>query len=384
MRTPFNEVSVVGNELRYVAEAAASLHLAGDGPFSDRCAEHLASHFGARVLMTPSCTHALEMCAYLLGLEPGDEVVVPSYAFVTTASAFAAHGATPVFADVCPDTWNLDPDDVARRIGPRTRAIVALHYGGVACDLEALGKLAERSGCMLIEDNAHGLYGAYRGRPLGSFGALATLSFHETKNLTCGEGGALVVNDPQLASRAEIIRDKGTDRARFRRGEVDRYTWRDNGSSYLLSELQAAFLYGQLEAAERVMARRRAIWTRYRDELRDWAETRGVALQHVPDESDPPYHLFPLLLPDEGQRDALIAHLARAGVLGVFHYLPLHLSPVGRRYGGTPGDCPVSEDVSRRLVRLPMFFGLDSERQSEVIGAVRTFGAAGKSGGPRA
>jgi len=373
VRTPFNEVSVVGEELRYVAEAAASLHLAGDGPFSRRCAALLEAHQGAPVLMTPSCTHALEMCAELLGLEPGDEVVVPSFAFVTTAGAFAGRGGKPVFADICPDTLNLDPADVARRITPRTRAIVALHYGGVACDLEALGELATSAGARLIEDNAHGLYARYRGRPLGSFGALSTISFHETKNLTCGEGGALVVNEASLQERAEVIREKGTDRTRFTRGEVDRYTWCDQGSSYLLSELQAAFLYGQLEASELVAARRREIWQRYREELGDWAGANGVAMQRVPDYAEPPHHLFPLLLPDPASRDALIAHLAARGALAVFHYLPLHLSPMGKRYGGAPGDCPVSEDVSARLLRLPIFFGLDPARQSEVIAAVKDF-----------
>jgi dTDP-4-amino-4,6-dideoxygalactose transaminase len=373
-RIPFNKPPQVGRELEYVEQAFAQGHLSGDGPFTRRCSELLEGELGAaRVLLTTSCTHALEMSALLLDLQPGDEVIVPSFAFVTTALAFTLHGATPVFVDVCPETLNVDPARVAAAIGPRTRAIVALHYGGVACDLDALTKLASEAGITLIEDNAHGLFGAYRGKPLGTFGALATQSFHETKNFSCGEGGALIINDPQLAERAEILREKGTNRSRFFRGQIDKYSWVDTGSSYLPSEILTAVLCAQLEAREKVQARRHVIWERYASELKAWASTRAITLPVIPDGCDPTAHVFWMLLPSLEQRGLFIEHLKAVGVLSVFHYLPLHLSDMGRRFGGKPGDCPVSEDVSDRLVRLPLFFALTDDEQSDVIGQATSF-----------
>jgi dTDP-4-amino-4,6-dideoxygalactose transaminase len=373
-RIPFNKPGLVGNELLYIEEAVRLGHLSGDGAFTRRCCELLERTLGVqRAMLTPSCTHALEMCALLLDLEPGDEFIVPSFAFVTTAGAFALRGARPVFADVRRDTLNLDERLVRERITPRTRAIVALHYAGVACELDELAAISRESGIPLVEDNAHGLFGTYRGRPLGTIGSLATLSFHETKNFTSGEGGALLVNEPAWVARAEIIREKGTDRARFFRGQVDKYSWVDLGSSYLPSEIVAAFLWAQLEAREVIQSKRARLWQRYREELADWAGARGVGLPCVPSHCQSPHHLFYLLLPTLRARDALIAHLAERGILAVFHYLPLHLSKMGRRYGGRPGDCPVSEDVSDRLVRLPLFNDLGEDEQGEVIEAVKGF-----------
>ncbi len=374
-RIPFHRVDPMGDELRYVAEAAASGWIAGDGRFTRRCRELLEEiHGGAPVLLTTSCTHALELAALLLEVGPGDQVVMPSFTFVSTANAFALRGAEPVFADVDPETLNLDPGDLAARITGRTRAVVPVHYAGVGCDLAAIGDLAERHGLAVVEDNAHGLFGGYRGRPLGTFGALAALSFHETKNVTCGEGGALVLNDRSLLQRAEILREKGTDRSRFFRGEVDRYTWREIGSSYLPADLLAAFLFGQLEARERIQERRERLWRRYRDGLDAWCRAAGARPPAVPPDRRSAWHLFHLLMPTPESRDRLIAHLRARGILAVFHYLPLHLSPVGRRLGGREGSLPVTEDAAARLVRLPLFPGLTDGEQERVIEAVIEFG----------
>jgi dTDP-4-amino-4,6-dideoxygalactose transaminase len=373
-RIPFNRATLLGNELQYIAEAVERGHLAGDGEFTRRASRLLERELGAaRVLLTTSCTHALEMCALLLRLRPGDEVIVPDFAFVTTANAFVLHGARPVFVDVRPDTLNLDERAVEARIGPRTRAIVALHYAGVGCEMDALGEIARRRGVALIEDNAHGLFGSYKGKPLGSFGALATQSFHETKNLTCGEGGALVVNDPALVERAEILREKGTNRSRFFRGQIDKYTWVDLGSSYLPSEILAAFLAAQIEGRARIQEQRARIWRRYAAGLADWAREHGVRLPFVPEHCGQPFHMFYLLLPDLAARTRLIEHLKARGILAVFHYLPLHDSDMGRSFGGKRGDCPVTEDASDRLLRLPMFQALTDAEQDEVIETVRAF-----------
>ncbi len=371
-RIPFNRPGLAGRELEYIARAVAEGHAAGDGPFTRRCEELLRSALGApRVFLTTSGTHALEMAALLLDLRPGDEVVVPSFTFVSTANAFALRGVRPVFADIRPDTLNLDERDLERRITPRTRAIVPVHYGGVGCEMEAIGAIAARHGIPIVEDNAHGLFGAWRGKPLGTYGALGVLSFHETKNFICGEGGALIVNDPRFVARAEVLREKGTDRSRFFRGEVDKYTWVDVGSSYVPSDLLAAFLLAQLEARERILERRRTIWRRYEDGLGAWARERGIALPAIPPSADPSWHMFHLVLPSPGRRDALIAGLKARGILAVFHYPPLHLSPMGRRFGGRPGDCPVAERVSECLVRLPFYNDLAPAEQDEVIESVR-------------
>jgi dTDP-4-amino-4,6-dideoxygalactose transaminase len=373
-RIPFNKPSFAGDERRYIDEAIERGHISGDGWFTKRCQMMLEQTLGVpKSFLTTSCTHALEMCALLLDIEPGDEVVVPSFAFVTTVNAFVLRGARPVFADIRPDTLNIDETRLAQHIGPRTRAVVALHYAGVACEMEPIVDLCTERGVALVEDNAHGLFGRYRDRPLGTFGQLATQSFHETKNFTCGEGGALLVNDTKLVERAEILREKGTDRSRFLRGRVDKYTWVDLGSSYLPSDLLAAFLYAQLQARERIQARRRAIWERYDDALAAWTEQNGVRRPSVPEHCEQAWHMYYLLLPSEEARLGLIDHLEQREILAVFHYLPLNVSAMGRKLGGKPGDCPVTESTSPRLLRLPFYNALTEGEQDEVIEAITSF-----------
>jgi len=373
-RIQFNRPSIAGAELENVREAIEGGHTAGDGPFTRRCCEMLESWTGTeRALLTTSCTHALEMCALLLRLEPGDEVIVPSFAFVTTAGAFALHGAKPIFADIHPDTLNLDERTLRESVTSRTKAIVALHYGGISCEMDELQAISSEAGATLIEDNAHGLLASYKGKPLGSFGRVATQSFHETKNFSCGEGGALLLNDVDWIERAEIIREKGTDRSRFLRGQVDKYTWVDLGSSYLPSEILAAFLYGQFQARETLQARRFEIWGNYQRELSGWAARNGVELPTVPEHVEHACHLFYLILPSLDARTRLIEHLGRSGILAVFHYQPLHLSTMGQQFGGRAGQCPVTERVSDCLVRLPLFSDLTSEEQADIIDVVQSF-----------
>ena len=375
---PFNRPNLGETELAHLLEAVERGHHSGDGPFTRRCSELLERTLGVRkALLTTSCTHALEMSAILLDIEPGDEVIVPSFTFVSTVNAFVLRGAHPVFADVRPDTLNLDETRLEELVTTRTRAVVPVHYAGIACQMDAIMEIARVAGISVVEDNAHGLYGRFRDRPLGTFGDLATQSFHETKNFSCGEGGALLLNDERLVERAEIVREKGTNRSRFFRGEVDKYTWVDLGSSYLPSDLLAAILLGQLERRDEIQARRREIWTRYHRELKDWSTHRGVTQPSVPAGCDPAYHLYYLLLPSLQQRTAFIAHLKEHGIMSVFHYGPLHLSAMGRRFGGRRGQCPVTEDISDRLVRLPFFTDLRENEQERVIDAILEF-----EGGP--
>jgi dTDP-4-amino-4,6-dideoxygalactose transaminase len=374
LRIPFNRASVVGRELDYVAEAARSGALAGDHAFTDRCHELLESTLGTRrALLTTSCTHALEMAALMLDLTASDEVIVPSFTFVSTANAFALRGARIVFADIRPDTLNLDETRLEERITARTRAIVPVHYAGVGCEMDAILEAASSRGVAVVEDNAHGLFARYRGRWLGTLGALGTQSFHETKNFVCGEGGALLINDEKYVDRAEIVREKGTDRSRFFRGEVDKYGWVDLGSSYLLSDMLAAFLWGQLSERERIQERRRHLWRRYHAELAAWAETVGAQRPTVPEHCEQSWHCYYLILPSAGVRAALARHLRERGIQAVGHYLPLHLSPMGRRFGGREGDCKVTEAVSDRLLRLPLFYELGDGEQEEVIEAIACF-----------
>lgn len=374
IRIPFNRPLVLGDEWAQMRQALAEGHISGDGGFTRRCARLLEALLpGARVLLTPSCTHALEMAALLLDLGPGDEVLVPSFSFPSTVNAFVLRGAQPVFIDIRADTLNLDESQIERRLTPRTRAIFLTHYGGVGCAMDAIGEIADRHGLAVVEDNAHGLLGRYRGRPLGTFGRLAALSFHETKNFTCGEGGALVVNDPALVERAEIIREKGTDRSQFFRGAVDKYTWRDVGSSYVLSDLLAAYLHAQLEARERIQERRRHLWRRYQAALEAWCVAADIRQPVIPADCEPAYHLYHLVLPSLAARTRLLDHLRRRGILAVFHYLPLHRSPMGRRLGGDSACCPVTDDISDRLVRLPLYYDLSDAEQAEVIEALEAF-----------
>lgn len=373
-RIPFNRPLLLGPELAHMAEAVAAGQISGDGMFTRKASALLEQILPAsKILLTTSCTHALEMAALLLDLQPGDEVIVPSFTFVSTVNALVLRGARPVFADIRRDTLNLDESLLEPLITHRTRAIFVVHYAGVACEMEKILEIARIHRIPVIEDNAHGLLGAYHGRPLGTFGCLATLSFHETKNLTCGEGGALVINDPAYVERAEIIREKGTNRSRFFRGQVDKYSWVDVGSSYLPSDLLAAYLYVQLSAREQIQARRRAIWERYREELAGWAVGRDVQLPAVPAHCQQAYHMFYLLLPTLADRQRMIAHLASSGITAVFHYLPLHLSHMGVKLGGRKGDCPITEDLSDRLLRLPFFYDLCEEDQGAVIRELHSF-----------
>ncbi len=351
MKIPFNKPSLTGAEIGYLTECIGNGHTAGDGEFTKKCHTLLEQTLGVeKALLTTSCTHALEMTALLLDLQSGDEVIVPSFTFVSTVNAYVLRGAQPVFIDVRPDTLNIDETKIENLISPRTKAIVVVHYAGVACEMDEILRVAGKYDIPVIEDNAHGLFGKYKGKHLGTFGAMATQSFHETKNFTCGEGGALLINDEQYIERAEIIREKGTNRSRFFRGQVDKYTWVDLGSSYLMSDLLAAYLYAQLEAADEIQAKRRRIWTRYNEELDEWARENKMNLPFIPEECEQAYHMFYLLLPSLEARQALIRHLKTRDILSVFHYLPLHLSEMGKKFGGKTCDCPITEVVSDRLL----------------------------------
>jgi len=374
IRIPFNRPFATGDELDYIRAAIATPKFSGDGSFTAQCHSVLEQSLGVqKVLLTTSCTHALEMAALLLNIGPEDEVIVPAFTFPSALNAFVLRGARPAFVDIRSDTLNIDERQIQQRVTKRTKAIFLVHYAGVGCEMDTILSIARRHGFAVVEDNAHGLYGKYRGRFLGTLGELATLSFHETKNFSCGEGGALLINDPQFNERAEILREKGTDRSRFFRGEVDKYTWVDVGSSYLPSELLAAFLGAQLKHRDQIQSTRRQIWEIYAHELASWAETNGVRLPIVPAECEQAYHMFYVLMPSLESREALISHLAGFGILAVFHYLPLHLSPMGLRFGGRQGDCPVTEGLADRLLRFPFFTGMSSSEQSQVIDAVRAF-----------
>lgn len=371
---PFNKPWISGDEYRYMAQAVEGGHISGDGPYTRRCSQTLEAWLGAkRVLLTTSCTHALEMSALLLELKPGDEVILPAFTFVSTANAFALRGARPVFADIRPDTLNLDEGQIERLITPNTKAIIPVHYAGIGCEMGAIMEIAAAHGLEVVEDNAHGLLGRYRGRLLGTFGGMATQSFHETKNFTCGEGGALVLNHERWIEPAEILREKGTDRSRFFRGQVDKYTWVGLGSSYLPSDVLAAFLLAQLESHARIQQRRKEIWECYMQELRGWAEACGARLPIVPPGCEPSYHLFYVLMPDLERRAGLIEHLKQKRILAVFHYQPLNTSEMGMRFGGRPGDCPVTEQIADRLVRLPFYNGITDEELRRVIESVRSY-----------
>ncbi len=370
----FNRPALMGREIEYIMRAVLSEHASGGGPFSRRCQAFLEEQLGVpSVFLTTSCTDALEMTGLLLDIAPGDEVILPSFTFVSTANAFVLRGAKPIFIDIRPDTLNLDETKLEALITPRTRAIAVVHYAGVGCEMDAVGEIAGRHGIPVIEDNAHGLFGKYRDKSLGTFGQLATLSFHETKNFSCGEGGALMINDERFIERAEILRDKGTDRSRFFRGQVDKYTWVDVGSSFLPSDLLAAFLFAQLEARDKVFEARSRIWHFYDRNLRHWAQETGVRQPVVPSHCEQSFHMYYLLMPDLETRQAFIAHLRSHNIHAVFHYLPLNASPMGARFGAGPGDCPVTEDVSDRLVRLPFFNDLSEGELDRIVAAVVSF-----------
>ena len=364
---PFNVPYTTGREAGYIADAVAAGYLSGNGAFGRRCEEWLEARIGStHVLLTPSCTAALELSAILLELEPGDEVIMPSFTFVSTANAFVLRGAVPVFVDVRPDTLTIDADAARAAITERTRALVPVHYAGVGCDMDELLAL----GVPVVEDAAQGILASESGHPLGSRGALAALSFHETKNVHCGEGGALLVNDSAFVERAEIVQEKGTNRRRFFRGQVDKYSWVDVGSSFLLSELNAAFLWAQLEQADEIATRRLAVWDRYHEAFEP-LESRGLLRRPVvPQSRVQNAHMYYVLLPDEQARDGFIAELAAKGVHSVFHYVPLHSSEAGRRYGRASGSLAVTDDASGRLARLPLWVGMPDDAVQTVIDVV--------------
>ena len=369
---PFNRPYLVGTETSYIEQAARGGWLAAGGDFAARCEAALAERTGAkRVLLTHSATAALEASALLAGIGPGNEVIMPSFTFVTTASAFALRRATPVFVDVDPETLNLDPAAVEAAVTDATKAIVPVHYAGVGCDMDALSAIAVDREIVLIEDAAQGLMSSYRERPLGSLGSLGAISFHETKNVTCGEGGALLVNDPEMVERAEIVWTKGTDRARFERGEVDRYTWVEVGSSFGLGEVSAAFLYGQLEQVEKITERRLELWHRYHDAFAELEEAGALRRPVVPADRTHNAHMYYVLLPDREARDRLLADLSECQILAVFHYVPLHGSPAGERLGRVAGSLATTEDVAGRIARLPLYTGMTEDESGRVIEAVR-------------
>jgi dTDP-4-amino-4,6-dideoxygalactose transaminase len=372
IQVPFNRPHVTGREERYLAEALENGQLAGNGPFSRRCADWLAEAIGSdRVLLTHSATGALEMCGLLAGVERGDEVVMPSFGYVTSANVFAIRGAVPVFMNVREDTLSIDESELEQAITPRTRAIMAVHYAGGSCDMDAVLDIAAAHDLIVIEDAAQAIMASYNDRPLGGLGQLGAISFHDTKNVTSGEGGALLVNDPELVERAEIVHEKGTNRLEFVRGEVDKYTWVDLGSSYLMSDLAAAFLWAQLEDADRITARRVAIWDRYHEGLEELErEGRARRPRFLPG-SKPNGHIYYLLAENEGRRNEVLERLRADGIQATFHYVPLHSSPGGQRYGRVSGDLSKTDRIAGSLVRLPLWADMTDEDVEKVIAAAR-------------
>lgn len=370
---PFNSPSIEGHELEYVRSALDGGHTSASGPFSKQAGEMLREATGAReVLLTTSCTAALELSGMLTDIGPGDVVIVPDFTFSTTALAYARAGATLRFCDIEPRTLGMDPTHLAKLMDERVKAVVPVHYAGVACDLDGIAKvLAEWPNATMIEDNAHGLFGTWSGQPLGSFGRFATLSFHETKNFICGEGGALLINDAADVDRARVLYDKGTDRQAFFLGQVDKYSWKDTGSSFGLSDTLAAQLFGQLEKREQILTKRRAVWERYDELVRPLADEFGISLPVVPEGAGQAYHMFYLLMPDTDVRRSVLRGMAGRDVHSTFHYVPLHSSDAGRRFSDVPGECPVSVDISGRLLRLPFYNNLTEEQSVRVVDALR-------------
>jgi dTDP-4-amino-4,6-dideoxygalactose transaminase len=370
-RIPFNRTSCEGNELKYLAQSIANGHISGDGYFTRECHALLERQLGvAKALLTTSYMHALELAALLLDIKPGDEVICPSFNFASTIHAFVLRGAKPIFVDVRPDTFNLDERLLEEAITHRTRAITPVHYGGVACEMDVIGEIARRHGIAVVEDNAHGLFAKYRGKHLGTMGSMATQSFHETKNFSCGKGGALLINDAQYVARAQMTREQRNDRSLFSASQRDRYSWGDIGSSYLPSEMLAAFLYGQLEAAGRIQMKRQRIWDYYAEYLADWAAANGVGLPIVPPHCEHPAHLFHLLFPTGDARKAMSRHLAEHGIESV---LPVPVSDGGSQYGPGALDCAVADSVSDRLLLLPIFSGLQNEELEFVVDTVTAY-----------
>jgi len=371
---PFNKPFVTGHEEKYIQESLSNHQISGDGDFTKKTQKLLEDQLSAKkALLTTSCTHALEICAILLDLKEGEEVIVPSYTFTSSALAFVMHGAKITFADIRPDTLNIDENKIENLITEKTRAIVVVHYAGVGCEMDRIMDIANRHNLVVIEDNAHGLFGKYKNKYLGTIGHLATQSFHETKNFTCGEGGALLINDEKYIERAEIIREKGTDRSKFFRGQVDKYTWVDKGSSYVMSDILAAMLLAQLEQAEKIQQRRKTIWYRYYEKLNDWANKNEIGLPFIPDYCEQAYHMFYMLLPSLEKRTRFIKHLKNENIMAVFHYIPLHSSPMGIKCSANKSNCPVTADISERLVRLPFHTGITKDELLLVIEKILAF-----------
>jgi len=371
---PFAKPFIAGNELKYIAQVVASGSISSDGRFTQGCAQILKERFGIHeVFMVPSCTAALEMAAMLAGLDKGDEVLMPSFTFVSTASAVVRLGAKPVFVDIRPDTLNIDEGLVEAAITSRTKAIFPVHYAGVSCEMDRLMAIARKHNLLVVEDAAQAVNGHYRGRALGSIGHLGAYSFHSTKDYTCGEGGALCVNSPEMAARAEIIRDKGTNRKKFLRGEVDKYSWVDAGSSYLPSEIACAFLYAQLETMDRIKTLRCQLAQRYQSRLSQFEQRGWLRLPQAPVGCESSHHLYYILLPDKDTRDRLIVYLKQRRIRALFHYVPLHCSPMGRKLGYRDGDFPVTEQLSGRLLRLPLYPDLEEEEQETVVQSIESF-----------
>ena len=368
----FNRVDIQGNELDYIQQAITNMHISGDGTFTHKCNYLLEKELNVnKSLLTTSCTHALEMAAILLNIQPSDEVIVPSFTFISTINAFVLRGAIPVFIDIRPDTLNMDENQLEGLITEKTKAIIPVHYAGVGCEMDIIMNIANKYDIPVIEDNAHGLFGKYKDRYLGTFGTFATQSFHETKNFSCGEGGALLINDENYIERAEIIREKGTNRTKFFRGKVDKYTWVDIGSSYLPSDILAAFLFAQLEKRDNIQVKRKMIWETYYSELKKWADENNVCLPFIPNYCEQSYHLFYLLFDSEIIRNRFLAYMRRNGATAIFHYLPLHKSIMGKKFGNF--ECPVTESVAGRIVRLPFYNELSKQEQSKIINDILNF-----------
>lgn len=373
-RIPFNKPFITGKELEYIAQAISGDAIAADGYFTKKCAELLADRFSIKkVLMTPSCTSALEIAAMLCDLKPGDEVIMPSFTFVSTANAVMRSGASPVFVDVQSDTLNIDPDLIEPKITPKTKAVFAVHYAGVACDMDRIAAISKERNLIVVEDAAQGVNATYNGRALGSIGHLGAYSFHDTKNYVSGEGGALCINSPEFVERAEIIRDKGTNRSQFFRGEVDKYTWVDVGSSFVPAEITCAFLLAQLEAMDEITSRRREVYQFYLENLSFLEERELLRIPRVPEGCETNYHMFYVLLGDGKSRDGLMAHLKRHGISAVFHYVPLHTSGMGERLGYRGGELPLTENLSARLLRLPFYAGITRDQQMRVVRSISEY-----------
>jgi dTDP-4-amino-4,6-dideoxygalactose transaminase len=370
----FNRPHIAKNQIAFIQKAIQSGHISGDGQFTKKCHAWLENYLGVKkALLTTNCTHALEMSALLLDLKPGDEVITPSFTFVSTVNAFILRGAKPVFVDIRPDTLNIDENQIEDLVNEKTRAIYVVHYAGVGCEMNKILEVADIHNLQVVEDNAHGLFGKYQGKLLGTFGSMACQSFHETKNISSGEGGALLINDEDLIERAEIIREKGTDRSKFFRGQIDKYSWVDLGSSYLPSEIIAAVLYSQLEEADKIQHKRKSIWERYFQGLGEWAADSRIKLPTIPANCDQSYHLFYMLLSSLEERQRFIQYLRENHIYSVFHYVPLHTSAMGRKFGYQEGDLPITEVISDRLVRLPFYYDLSEADQDQVISVIKKF-----------